>query len=91
MRKITMMALLLLSCGTEPFVSRDVDPRHCAHTYPLEESPDFCESNSASDCCTWESVRTDEGQCRYDYCASYTDNNECTWVLQFKSCSEGMF
>lgn len=98
MKKIlAALVLLVASCGADspwthpmppwPVVANDDDPRYCSHEYPLEESPDFCESNSSGDCCSWEGVETDEGICRFDYCSAFNDH-ECTWTLQYKECTE---
>jgi hypothetical protein len=97
MKKILATLLLVASCGADspwthpmppwPVVAPDEDPRHCAHNYPIEEPPEFCESNHSGDCCSWEDVETDAGTCRFDYCSAY-DDHECSWTLQYKECTE---
>ena len=87
MKKTLMVVLLLASCGADPFVARDDEPRHCAHEYPVDTPPDFCESSAWGDCCSWEDVETDDGICRLDYCAAYNDP-QCSWSLQYQDCVE---
>jgi len=88
LNKIPMVLLLLLSsCGAELFVADDEDPRYCAHEYPVDAAPDFCESSSWGDCCSWEDVETDDGVCRLDYCVAYEDP-KCNWSLQYQDCVE---
>ena len=94
MKKLSFLLFLAAACGpdspwTHPMppypVAADEDPGYCSTTYPFESSPDMCESNSYGDCCTWEDVETDEGNCRYDYCAFHA-NRDCEWELQYKEC-----
>ena len=93
---LAMIAFCFFACGpdspwTHPLppypieVASDDDPRYCSEDYPIEESPDFCESNSYGDCCTWSDVETDEGNCRFDYC-SFHGSGDCDWELQLKEC-----
>jgi len=70
-----------------PVVAPDEDPRYCSHEYPVDTTPDSCESGSAGDCCSWLEVETEEGTCRMDYC-SYFRNSKCEWELQYKDCTE---
>jgi len=85
MRKLLFFLLLLPACGQPVVASADEDPGHCSHDYPIEQSPDLCESSSYGDCCTWSEVETDEGTCRFDYCSFHADAG-CSWELQLKEC-----
>ncbi len=100
MKTTVFIALLMLaSCGSDfqsvwlepmppsPIVAADEDPRFCAHEYPIDKEPESCESNSAGDCCSWENVESEEGNCRYDYCSFY-DSSDCSWELQYKECQQ---
>jgi len=92
---LTMITFCFFACGPDspwthpmppwPVVAPDEDPRHCSHEYPVDEPPDFCESSSAGDCCSWTEVETDDGTCRMDYCSYFRDHT-CEWQLQYKEC-----
>jgi hypothetical protein len=84
MKKILFCFFLLPACA-EPVVAADDDPGYCSSSYPIEVAPDVCESGPHGDCCSWSDVETEDGNCRYDYCA-YFANHECEWELQYKEC-----
>jgi len=83
-RWLLLGLLTTASCGTQPSVANDDDPRFCSENYPHSHAPELCESSSYGDCCTWE-VEEEEGTCRYDYCSFYS-TSPCQWELQYKEC-----
>jgi hypothetical protein len=88
MRSIIFTTLMAMSAcaGPQP-VADDPPPRMCEdENYPFEKAPDFCESNSFGDCCTWTLDDAEGTVCRYDYCTYH--NTGCEWVLTHEECSE---